>query len=297
MRTEQVKYFLETVTAGSFTKAAENLHIQQPSLREAIINLENELGEQLFYRSKKGVTLTEYGRYCLPHFQLISASYEKIKEKDSVLYPPEILQIDMQSNYDVFAPAFYSNLRPQLREYEVRINTNNDLDTIASRLIQNRTNVAFICVLTDEENHSLYQAIQEQHLESSELRSFETVVLMRKGHPLASKKVLSYKDMKDYIFISNSNSSPAINIIQQKANIPSKNIIKIGAWKMVEHYLRSTDAITLSAKGTAYSEDLEVRSLKSAPIMIMQALYKKGCMDESILRAINVMKLTISNYL
>ena len=68
MRTEQVRYFLETVKLGSFTKAAENLHIQQPSLREAIINLENELGETLFYRSKKGAQIIEghLNKICFP---------------------------------------------------------------------------------------------------------------------------------------------------------------------------------------------------------------------------------------
>lgn len=44
MRTEQILYFLESVKAGSFTKAAAKLHLQQPSLREAVTNLENELG-------------------------------------------------------------------------------------------------------------------------------------------------------------------------------------------------------------------------------------------------------------
>lgn len=75
MRTEQILYFLEAVKVGSFTKAAANLHLQQPSLREAITNLENELGEALLIRTKKGVTLTEFGQNSLPYLQNIYDTY------------------------------------------------------------------------------------------------------------------------------------------------------------------------------------------------------------------------------
>ena len=107
MRTEQVKYFLETVKTGSFTKAAENLHIHQTSLREAIIALENELGKTLFIRSKKGVKLTEVGKYSLPHFQLIAESYDKLYlDYDSILQR-KTLKIDAQRVFDDYLISFF----------------------------------------------------------------------------------------------------------------------------------------------------------------------------------------------
>jgi len=53
--------FLSVVEEGSFSDAADKLHISQPALSIAVKNLEKELGAQLLYRSAGGVQLTEAG--------------------------------------------------------------------------------------------------------------------------------------------------------------------------------------------------------------------------------------------
>lgn len=294
MRTEQVEYFLEVVKAGSFTKAAENLHIQQPSIRESIINLEQELGGALFNRSKKGVELNDYGRYCLPYFQLIHESYGKMKYKDELQETTSLL-IDVQSNFDTFLTSFYRSVKPQLRGTELKINTNNDLDVIANSLMQNKIDLAFVCISADENNNTFFQTICEHGLSSSELCNFETMVLMRDTHPLVTKKDISIHELCEYPIILNAYSAPAATFLK-KINCAAANMIKIGSWKMVEDYLKSTDALTITAKNKNYNENFVARPIKYGPVMVMQALYKKGNMNEQILRCINVMKLTISNF-
>jgi DNA-binding transcriptional LysR family regulator len=60
--------FFACAQAGSFTKAAEKLHITQSALSQRIANLEEELGTSLFIRERTGIKLTEQGseilRYC-----------------------------------------------------------------------------------------------------------------------------------------------------------------------------------------------------------------------------------------
>ena len=114
MRTEQVKYFLETVKTGSFTKAAENLHIHQTSLREAIIAMETELGKTLFIRSKKGVELTEVGKYSLPHFQMIAESYDRLCQNYESNMAMKTVKIDAQSVFGDYLVPFFTILKPQL---------------------------------------------------------------------------------------------------------------------------------------------------------------------------------------
>lgn len=297
MRTEQVRYFLETVKLGSFTKAAENLHIQQPSLREAIINLENELGETLFYRSKKGVQLTEYGRYCLPYFQLIYESYGKMKQKEGFsLKKSTKLCIDVQSNYETFLALFYNTLMPQLKEAEIRINTNNDINAIVTRLIQDQIDLGFICQSSTKTNE-FFEAVKVQNLEQSVIDSFEVVVLMKKNHPLAEKEIIDYEDLYKYKLVLNTANAPSLNFLVQKIDINGLDIIKTGSWKLAESYLGSQMAITFTAKDAYTKDDFVIRSLKDAPTMTMSALYKKGMMNEKILRCINVMKLATGNYI
>lgn len=46
MTLQQLHYFLAAIEHGTFSKAAENLHIPQPSLSEQILRLEEHLGTQ-----------------------------------------------------------------------------------------------------------------------------------------------------------------------------------------------------------------------------------------------------------
>ena len=67
MTLQQLEYFLATIEHGSFSAAAEALHLAQPSLSEQVRRLEAELGVQLFARVGRGVVLTEAGRALRPH--------------------------------------------------------------------------------------------------------------------------------------------------------------------------------------------------------------------------------------
>ena len=62
MTLQQIFYAIEIANTGSMTKAAENLYISQPSLTNAIKELENEIGIQIFLRKKKGVIPTNDGK-------------------------------------------------------------------------------------------------------------------------------------------------------------------------------------------------------------------------------------------
>ncbi|HEY0941458.1 MAG TPA: LysR substrate-binding domain-containing protein [Steroidobacter sp.] len=61
MDVRQLRYFVRIVEAGSFTKAAEQLHIAQPALSFAMRKLEEELGQQLLLRHSRGVEPTAAG--------------------------------------------------------------------------------------------------------------------------------------------------------------------------------------------------------------------------------------------
>jgi DNA-binding transcriptional LysR family regulator len=60
-------YFLEVVAVLNVSKAAERLGLTQPTLSQAIKRLEDNVGESLFVRGKKGVTLTPGGRILASH--------------------------------------------------------------------------------------------------------------------------------------------------------------------------------------------------------------------------------------
>lgn len=63
----QLSYFLALAENLHYTKTAESLHISQPSLSYAILNLEKELGVPLFRKEKQTVSLTPNGRIFYPY--------------------------------------------------------------------------------------------------------------------------------------------------------------------------------------------------------------------------------------
>jgi LysR family nitrogen assimilation transcriptional regulator len=79
MDIRQLKYFIGIVECGSLSKAAEHLHIAQPSLSQHVLNLEAELGVQLLNRSSRGVTVTEAGERLFEHAKNVMANLEFIK--------------------------------------------------------------------------------------------------------------------------------------------------------------------------------------------------------------------------
>lgn len=56
-----LRYFLTVASEGNITKAAESLHITQPTLSRQLMDLEEELGTQLFVRGKRHIELTDGG--------------------------------------------------------------------------------------------------------------------------------------------------------------------------------------------------------------------------------------------
>src|SRR5918997_565655 len=67
MTLQQLRYFLAAADRGSFSAAAEELLLAQPSLSEQIRRLEGELGVPLFVRAGRRLELTEAGRLFPPH--------------------------------------------------------------------------------------------------------------------------------------------------------------------------------------------------------------------------------------
>lgn len=63
IETRLLQYFLTVTKERSITRAAEVLHISQPTLSKQLIELETSLGCRLLVRSKKGIILTEEGEY------------------------------------------------------------------------------------------------------------------------------------------------------------------------------------------------------------------------------------------
>ena len=79
MELHQLRYFCAVAETGSFSRAAEQSHVSQPSLSQQILKLEDELGARLFDRLGRSVRPTELGKTFLPRARAVLRELEAAK--------------------------------------------------------------------------------------------------------------------------------------------------------------------------------------------------------------------------
>ncbi|WP_030904360.1 LysR family transcriptional regulator [Streptomyces sp. NRRL F-5126] len=81
MQFHQLHYFVAVAETRHFTRAAEHVHVSQPSLSQQIRALEHELGATLFSRARGNVALTEAGEALLPLARRILADADTARQE------------------------------------------------------------------------------------------------------------------------------------------------------------------------------------------------------------------------
>lgn len=125
-----LRYFLTVAREENITRAAESLHITQPSLSKQLIELESELGKQLLIRGKRKITLTEDGVLLRKRAEEIVSLLEKTEQEISADHTisgevaiggmpgKEILQtaVELRAEYPDIRFAFYSGDATEVME-------------------------------------------------------------------------------------------------------------------------------------------------------------------------------------
>ncbi|MFT3965067.1 MAG: LysR family transcriptional regulator [Sphingobium sp.] len=100
MDTRHLRSFLKIAETGSISRAAESLGIAQPSLSQQLLRLEDEVGQTLFRRTARGVSLTEAGRIFEEHARLILRAAQQALE--------DVRDLNMEVSGEVVLAVPYS---------------------------------------------------------------------------------------------------------------------------------------------------------------------------------------------
>ncbi len=186
----QFQYFQTTARIGHMTKAAEELHIAQPTLSKMINRLENELGVPLFDRSGRQIKLSLYGEVFLDYVNKILEDLDGCYKELNSLKESRNLSIS-------FALNIPSLLTPLLEGFLLINNNINVKDEIGSTPVIRQKletqDVAF-CISCPP--------IEGKNIQCIPLLEEELFVMVPKKHPLASSKFIKLAEVSREPFLS-----------------------------------------------------------------------------------------------
>lgn len=195
-----IRYFLEVAKEQNITRAAENLHMAQPPLTRQIHQLEEELGVELFDRSRRRMDLTEEGELLQRRGEQILELVEKTKEelreyRNTVRGTLYIGSVEGQ------APYLLSQWIAQFQKQYPKVCYNlwnGSSDDVISRLRKGLCDLALIVEPFDNEK-----------LESLEVGAEPWVAMIPESHPLAEagKDSIELSQLQEYPLIIPSRKS------------------------------------------------------------------------------------------
>lgn len=188
----QLRYFLAVADSLHFARAAEKLHIAQPSLSQQIRALEDELGVRLFERSRRHVALTTDGEALLPYARRLVAladdAHEEFAERSGLRRGRVRLGTTPTLGGHLLPRAMggFFQTYPGL---EITI-TEDGSDRLARQLEQGHLDLALLV-----EDPNMHDIVFESLLKE------EIVVALPEGHQDAGRTTISMADLRQERFI------------------------------------------------------------------------------------------------
>lgn len=190
MEIDQLRYFLGVAQTGNFTRAARELGISQPALSRSIKRLEDELGQPVFERKSKSVSLTDAGVLLQSRAEQVLSILDDTKAEICDDGQTGRLRIGA---IPTIAPFFLPDL---LRQFSKEFPK-------ASVLIQEETTDRLLkaCSQGEIDLAILALPVPAKYLEVEELFEEELLLVVPLEHPLAKKKTIRVGDIEPYPFV------------------------------------------------------------------------------------------------
>lgn len=192
MDIKQLHYFVTVSDLLSYSKAAQKLHISQPSLSNAIKNLEQEVGSPLLERNTRKVELTDAGKILYQKSMLLLSQMDMLKK--------EMAEVKLTGSGELIIGIIESvkHWVPKvIREYQ------EHFPSIHIKLIEVLGKKAVTESLRKYQTHLLItnQFIQDDDIESVPLYDEQLVLVLHKAHPLAQRESIRLTDLHREPFI------------------------------------------------------------------------------------------------
>lgn len=192
MDIRQLRYFIEVAKYMSFTKAAEQINVSQPSLSKTIKNLEDELGTSLFDRTTQKMNLTDTGKIAFEQAQEVMKLMDNfsseisdvmhIKRGKIIIGIPPVIG-------SLFFPKLVGDFQSMYPEIEVEV-IEEGAKKIEKLVEDGSIDIGVSLLPNNEDLFEVYP-----------FASRELKLIVDGKHPLASSRQIPLTDLKDERFI------------------------------------------------------------------------------------------------
>lgn len=248
MTLQQLRYAVTAAEIGSITEASKRLFISQPSLSNAIKDVEREAGIVIFTRNSAGIALTGEGTEFLGYARQVLQQMELLEDKYISNLPPKI-RFGVSTQHYTFTTNAFVELVKQFGQdrYEFILN-----ETATHRILEdvkNRFSDVGILYISDGNEAVIHRALDEYKLRFHFLFSARPHIFTHRNHPLAGKERVTLDDLKPY---------PRLNFIQgayESAYFseelfsaePSEKEIRVSDRGAIVNFMLGLDAYTISS--------------------------------------------------
>lgn len=199
MELSQLRYFKAVAETEHFTRAAELLHVAQPSLSKAISNLESELGVRLFERGSRSVYLNDYGRAFLKRVNHVLTELDEAELELQDMAGSRQGDIHIASCAVFSAPSCLHTYNQDffLTHPEIGLHIYiADSAQIEDMLLHRRIDLGYSISLPDH-----------PEIIATEMFSYRLGLVVSARHPLAKRGAIHLSELKNDRFMCN-NTSP-----------------------------------------------------------------------------------------
>lgn len=201
MTLQQLRYIIEIASRGSMSAAAQALFVSQPSLSEAVHELEGELGITVFRRSNRGVTLTTEGAEFLGYARQVVEQADLLEQRyKGTLAPRREFAVSTQ-HYAFSVNAFVRLIRAyDCAEYEFTLRETRTHDIIEDvRGLRSELGVLYLSSYNED---VLRRFFREAAVTFTPLFRTRTCVFVGREHPLAGRASVTLTDLDPYPCLS-----------------------------------------------------------------------------------------------
>ena len=201
MTFQQLKYDITVAETGTITEAANQLYISQPSLTNAIHELEKEMNLVIFHRTNKGISISREGEEFLGYARQILEQTAILEDKYK-RHGGGKKQFCVSTQHYSFAVNAFVDL---IKEYGQEEYDFSLRETQTYEIIENvaRMKSEIGLLFLDDFNETAIRKILKSHdLEFCQLFVAKPHVFISRRHPLAKKEMITNQELEAYPYLS-----------------------------------------------------------------------------------------------